>query len=46
MKPMTPQQRTAIEHTTRLAQECLHPMFTRVDGLGVATILTFNSGYE
>ncbi len=42
---MTPMQRTAIEHTCRLPEECQHPRFARrVGKLGV--ILTLNSGFE
>jgi hypothetical protein len=41
---MTPRQRTAREHTCKLAEEAKHPRFRRVIGR-LSTILTLDSGY-
>jgi len=42
---MTPRQRTAREHTCKLAEETTHHRFYRRSG-NVTSILTLNSGFE
>lgn len=42
---MTPRQRTAREHTCKLAEETVHSRFFRRIG-ACSTILTLNSGFE